>query len=122
MNTQEPIGPGLAVALIGFGMFIDFIQFLLALMIIGGLLDSAIDLVAMAGFGIMLSHHGGNILSRRGKSFVLTAIAEFVPFVNALPWWTLFAVYTVVMDRIKHRKDQDQPEQTRPRGGGSWRL
>lgn len=123
MQKDEPIGTGLAIGLIGFGVCIDFLQFLLELILIGGILNTGIDVLAMAGFWIMLHGHGGKVMSRRGASFVLTGIAEFVPLVNALPWWTLFAVYTVVMDKIRHSSImQDETPAPRKRGGGSWRL
>ena len=117
-TERNPIGSGFAFTLITFGVFIDLLQGILALIFIGELLDPAIDLLAMLGFGVMLHHHGGNALSRRSVSFTLTSIAEFIPIVDALPFWTLFAIYTVSMDAIRHREHKP----TQRSSGSSWRL
>jgi hypothetical protein len=123
MKKDEPIGVGLAIALVGFGLFIDFIQFVLGLLIIGEFLDSAIDVFAGIVFTFMLSHHGGKILSRRMVSLVTTAIAEFIPIVNLLPLWTLFAIYTIVMDKVRHSSfRQEENPAPRRKGGGGFRL
>ncbi len=121
MDEPKPIGTGLAFTLISFGVMMDFLQGVLALFIIGGLLNSALDLLAMSAFAIMLHHHGGSALKRRVWSYTFTSIAEFMPFINALPLWTIFAIYTVAVDHYRHKWSLPQKESTRP-VRGSWRL
>ncbi len=120
MAETKPIGGALAFGLIVFGILIDLLQAILALLLIGELLDPAIDVVAMIGFAIMLHGRGGT-LSKRSISYALTSIGEFIPVVDALPLWTLWAIYVVVMDRAKHAMHHEEPSVRLP-GSRRWRL
>ncbi len=121
MDDSKPIGAGLAFGLITLGVMIDFIQMLLAILVIGILLAPVLNFVAMIGMAIMLHHHGGGILKRRAPSYTFGAVIEFMPILDVLPAWTFFAVYTVVMDKWNHRSKAAAAKTPR-KVGGSWRL
>ncbi len=122
MEPQKPIGGGLAVTLIAFAVFIDVLQAILTFLLIGIVLNPAIDILASLVFSMLLASHGGGLFKRRAISMIFTAIGEFIPVVNALPLWTAFAFYTVFMDRARTTIKKHSSTEQMPRGGGGWRL
>ncbi len=120
MDEKEPIGSGLAFGLIGFAILVDLLQFALSVLLIGALLNPVIDLLAMGGFWLMLYHHGNKILSRRGLSFGISSIVEIVMVADFLPVWTIFAIYTVVMDHIQIGMEQDPDNNPGPPTRQTW--
>jgi hypothetical protein len=112
MDEREPIGSGLAFALIAFGIMIDLVQLLLTFLMVGFVLNPVLDLFAMGVFWIMLYHHGQKVLSRRGMSFGFSALIELIPGLDAIPVWTVFAIYTVVKDHSEALSEgmEDDPD------------
>lgn len=102
MEEREPISSALAFSLIAVGIIVDLVQLLLTLLFVGAALNPIIDLMAMGVFWLMLYHHGQKVLSRRAFSFVGSAIVELIPVIDAIPVWTIFAIYTVMKDHLEH--------------------
>ena len=120
MDEMEPIGSALAFALIAFGILIDLVQLALTVLMIGAILNPVLDLLAMGIFWLMLWHHGNNVLSRRGLSFGISSVIEFIPFLDVVPVWTMFAIYTVVMDHIQVGMTSDPDDNQGPPTRQTW--
>ena len=120
MDEMEPIGSALAFALIAFGILIDLVQLALTVLMIGVILNPVLDLLAMGIFWLMLWHHGNNVLSRRGLSFGISSVIEFIPFLDVVPVWTFFAIYTVVMDHIQVGMQSDPDDNPGPPTRQTW--
>ncbi len=121
MEEQKPIGGGLAFALITTALLIDGLQALLTFLIVGIVLNPILNILVGLTFSIMLYHHGGGLIRRRAISMAITTIGEFLPFVGALPLWTAFAIYTIAVDKIQTRFQQQLTEVKAP-CGRTWRL
>ncbi len=121
MTEHKPIGGGLAFMLIALALMIDGLQALLTILIIGVVINPLLNILVSIAFALMLGTHGGGLVKRRAISMTTTAIAEFMPIINALPVWTFFTIYTVFMDRLKHVVSNHSPAPSRPRSRG-WRL
>ncbi len=121
MEEQKPIGGGLAFFLIALALMVDGLQALLTILIIGVVINPLLNILVSIAFALMLGTHGGGLVKRRAISMTMTAVAEFMPIFNALPVWTCFTIYTVLMDRLKHAVSNHSTTPARPRSRG-WRL
>lgn len=101
----------MASVLIFVALCIDGLQAILTIFIITAPLTVLVDIIAAFTFTIILFHHGGKLITRRGISLGLTALGEFFPPFNALPLWTAFAIYTIASDKIRRRIKQHRSEQ-----------
>lgn len=120
MDEKEPIGSALAFGLISFGILIDLIQILLTVIMIGFILNPVIDILAAGIFWLLLYHHGNNTLSRRKVAFGVAAVIGFISGIDVLPEWTIFAIYTVVMDHVQIGMEQNPDDNPGPPTRQSW--
>ena len=96
MNTSR-ISISAGIFLIGFAVFIDFLQFLLDIAFIGFILDSIISIIAGTILGWWFSLYGISLMSPdRVLGFLATFGAELVPGLNAIPVWSFKVGYTVI--------------------------
>jgi hypothetical protein len=107
-EKDKPIGTAMAAVLIVVALCIDGLQALLTIFIVTAPLTVLVDIIAGFTFTLILFHHGGTLITRRGISLGLTALGEFFPPFNALPLWTAFAIYTIVADRVRRRIREHQ--------------
>ena len=122
MEESKPIGGGLAFVLIALAAVTDTLQALLTFILIGVVLNPIIDVMIAMLFTILLAAHGGGLVKRRAISMVITTIGEIIPGLNALPLWTGFAIYTVVVDKLHHNMQEDPYDGRRPPTSRTWRL
>lgn len=97
--NESRISTTAATMLLSFAVFIDALQFILELMLVGLLLDSVIDIFATFIFGIWFSHYGVSLMKKNPLGFLGTSIAKFIPFTEMFPLWTLYVWLTIRSER-----------------------
>ena len=97
---REPISNIQWGLVIGALIVVDAIEFLITLFGVGLIVNSFIDIAVGFFFGLWLQMHGQSFTStRRLAAFVGTFILEFIPAVDALPWWTIDGFYNRHLER-----------------------
>ena len=92
-----------AALMISVALFFDTIQFLLEFIpILGQILSSLIALVAFGTFYLWFKMHGLNFATPKragilGGGFII----ELIPFLNALPTWTLAITLLAIDSKVK---------------------
>lgn len=108
--SASRIGTVTSASLISIAGLIDFIQVLIDLLVfilppiglmISFLLGILIDLAAMFLFGFWFSHLGVSLMRTYPFGFLGTIILENIPYINALPGWTMFVTRTIIEERLK---------------------
>jgi len=97
---ESRISKSAAIMLISTAVFIDILEFVLDIMLVGFAVDSVIDVFATFLFGIWFSHYGVSLMKKNPLGYLGTAIAEFIPFINSAPWWTIYVWYTIKKERM----------------------
>ncbi len=92
-----------AIFLILVALIIDGVQIFLDFIIIGLVVNYIIDIYAWLIFFVWLKLLGISMFNAKGtRTMIFLGVAlgiELIPFINALPGWTVFAVLTVINDR-----------------------
>lgn len=101
MDGHQRIGMGPATLMVLFALVVDGIQAFLTLIIIGLFVNPVINLMVAPLFSIWFSHYGEGMMSRKNFApFMGTAVAEFIPALNAFPLWTGFVCFTIGRNRL----------------------
>ena len=102
-NSQEGhIGTATAFMMIAVAFIFDAVGALLDLLLLGAFMSPVIDFVAAMVFGMWFSANGVSLMShKRFLGFAATIVVEFFPFINSLPAWTGFIVYSIIKNRAK---------------------
>ena len=94
----NPIESGFMV---GFALFVDGIQWVLSILIIGFAVNWIISGVAWVAFFLWLKLKGASMADARGTRIMLASISvfgvEILPL-NWLPAWTAFALGLLIME------------------------
>lgn len=69
------------------------------------ILGSVTDFVAATLFGIWFAHHGVSVMRKRPLGFIMTFVAEFIPFVEMLPFWSIFVWSTIKRDKVEQAQN-----------------
>ena len=86
---EEPLITGIdAYLMIVTAIIIDVIQLI-------PIVGSLVDIIAGIIFGIWFAHYDMSLIRRRPLGFFGTIIAEFIPFVDWIPFWTFFVIMTI---------------------------
>lgn len=68
------------------------------------IVGSIVDFIAAITFGMWFAHHGVYVMKKRPLGFLGTIVAEFIPFIEVLPFWSVF-VWTTIK---QHQQEQAQ--------------
>ncbi|HEY4517925.1 MAG TPA: hypothetical protein VJI74_03510 [Candidatus Paceibacterota bacterium] len=91
-----------AAAMLGVAIMIDGIQLILDLLIIGAVFTIPLDVIAWCLFFVWFLLCGVNFWNRGGRNafaFFGVSAFEIIPFLNALPGWTLAVGLTIFFTR-----------------------
>lgn len=120
MSGEKHIGNVAAIFLIVSAVCIDVLQVLVDLLafipivgfVIAFLTNVFIDICAWLFFAITFLHINFPVMKKRPLGFLGTLVMENIPYLNALPGWTLFVVTTIMKDRaekiLSSRNEQPQ--------------
>lgn len=98
--STERIGSLTGKLMITVAALIDITQFLLVLIpFVGWLLGMVLSILTSFLFGIWFSHHGVSLMSsKRVLGFLGTMLGEWIPFIDAAPFWTCLVAFTVIQE------------------------
>ena len=96
------------VIMISTAGMIDFLQFVLGLLLVGAILNFFISFMALISYWLWFALNGISFTKnmravRIGMTLFGTAFAEIIPipFLNTLPFWTGGIIAIVIMTRVK---------------------
>lgn len=105
MDESKPtISNVTAGIMIGIALIVDGIQFLLTLSVLLLPLTFLLSFLAAAGFGVwffLLGAYSGKGAEKRVLTSLVSAIAEFLPVINAIPAVTLGVVINIALSKVK---------------------
>jgi hypothetical protein len=92
---------------IGAALMVDIMQILLNLMLIGPLINGAIDVGVGATLAFYFRIRGVKMDSKKIWGMTGTFLLEFIPIIDSLPLWCLDVVLTMVWDNRDKKKARE---------------
>ena len=90
MNDERKIEKHIWVFMLAIAVFIDLVQILADLLVVGVVVNTILDIFVWLTFYVWFKIYGVNFISiRRGLPFVGAGLAELIPALNVLPAWTV---------------------------------
>ncbi|MFA6273236.1 MAG: hypothetical protein WC673_01965 [Candidatus Paceibacterota bacterium] len=90
MNDERKIEKHTWVFMLAIAGFIDLVQIIAGLFVIGIVVNTLLDIFIWITFYIWFKIYGVNFISvRRGLPFVGAGLVEIIPALNVLPAWTV---------------------------------
>ncbi|MBU1292476.1 hypothetical protein KJ819_00220 [Patescibacteria group bacterium] len=103
-DNKQSIGNITAGSMITVALLVDGLQFLLTLSVLLLPLSLLLTFLAAAGFGVwffLLGAYSGKGAEKKALVSLVSAIAEFIPVVNALPAVTAGVVINIALSKVK---------------------